>query len=88
MSTSEVCRTYGISRETVRLWVTRGLPVSPETPEAAPGGRRPFYLFRLADVVSFVAAKEAKGGIGKRGPDGKPRKRRGKAAAVAQAEDK
>lgn len=72
IGTAEVCRRYGVTRQTVRHWVATGLPLAPETPAAGAGGRPPFLLFRAADVVAFLEARKARPPA-KRGPDKRPR---------------
>lgn len=72
ISTAEVCRRYGVTRQTVRHWVATGLPLAPETPAPGGGGRPAFLLFRAADVAAFLEARKARPPA-KRGPDKGPR---------------
>jgi len=85
LSTAEVCRRYGVTRQTVRLWVDDGLPLAPETLTDPKTGRTVRLWFRAADVAAYVEARKAAGRWGKsnRGPDKTPRTRRSRAAKDA-----
>lgn len=72
ISTAEVCRRYGVTRQTVRHWVATGLPLAPETPPPGAARRPAFLLFRAADVAAFLEARKARPPA-KRGPDKAPR---------------
>jgi len=72
ISTAEVCRRYGVTRQTVRHWVATGLPLAPETPTDPATGRPVRFWFRAADVAAFLEARKARPPA-KRGPDKGPR---------------
>ncbi|MBK7781503.1 MAG: hypothetical protein IPJ58_12185 [Ardenticatenia bacterium] len=76
ISTAEVCRRYGVSREAVRRWVADGLPLAPETPISLETGRPVVYLFRAGQVAAYVEARKAAGRWKQapRGKDKAPRK--------------
>ena len=85
MSTAAVCRAYGVTRQTVRLWVADGLPLAPET-LADPATGRPVRLwFRAAEVAAYLEARKNRPRAS-RGPDKAPRKRRGQAATSEAAD--
>lgn len=85
ISTAEVCRLYGVSREAVRRWVADGLALAPETPIGATG-RPVVQLFRASVVAAFVEARRSGPPI-RRGPDKAPRKRRSRAEIEASKGD-
>lgn len=74
MNAAAICRAYGISRQTVRLWVDDGLPLAPETLTDPITGRAVRLWFRAADVAAYVEARKAAGRWLGRGPDKVPRK--------------
>ena len=74
LSTADVCRLYGVTRQTVRVWVADGLPLAPETPLDPGTGRALRLWFRAADVATYIEGRKAGGRLGVRGPDKAPRK--------------